>query len=94
MRITGIVWLEQIVEKLWHKHQVQQDEVEEVLANSPHFRFVEKGLRKGEDVYAALGQNDGGRFLIVYFIGNNDGQALILSARDMSQPERRRYESR
>ncbi|WP_373872739.1 hypothetical protein [Microseira wollei] len=54
-------------------------------------RFVEKGTRKNENVYAALGQTDSGRYLIVYFIYKPDKNALILSARDMDNAERKRY---
>ena len=57
-----IIWLEDIVEKLEKKHSVRQNEVIEVLENKPKFRFVEKGHRKGENVYAALGQTYEGRF--------------------------------
>ena len=56
MKIREIIWLEDIVEKLEKKHSVRQNEVIEVLENKPKFRFVEKGHRKGENVYAALGQ--------------------------------------
>jgi len=42
MRIAGIIWLEEIVEKLAQKHAVKRDEVRQVLANSPRFRFLEK----------------------------------------------------
>ena len=52
MKITGLIWLEEIVEKLARKHRVQQDEVRELLANSPQFRFIEKGHRRGENVLA------------------------------------------
>ncbi len=50
MRIEGIVWLREVVEKLWTKHHVEREEVEEVLCGKPKFRFVQKGNRKGEDV--------------------------------------------
>jgi len=56
LKIREIIWLEDIVEKLEKKHSVRQNEVIEVLENKPKFRFVEKGHRKGENVYAALGQ--------------------------------------
>ena len=56
MKIREIIWLEDIVEKLEKKHSVRQNEVIEILENKPKFRFVEKGHRKGENVYAALGQ--------------------------------------
>jgi len=48
--------LRDVVDKLGFKHHVEIDEVEEVLCNKPKFRFVEKGKRKGENVYLALGQ--------------------------------------
>ena len=92
MKITGLIWLEDIVEKLEQKHHVQQYEVREVFANLPKFRFVEKGYRIGENVYAALGQTGAGRYLIVFFIYRKDKRALILTARNMTQAERGRYE--
>jgi uncharacterized DUF497 family protein len=55
--------------------------------NSSHFRFVEKGDRRGENVYSALGQTSAGRYLIVFFVRKRAGQALPISARDMT-PQR------
>lgn len=51
MRIEGIIWLDQIVDKIASKHSVETYEVEEVFTGKPRFRFVEKGERKDEDVY-------------------------------------------
>ncbi len=94
MLIEGLVWLDEIIEKLIWKHHVQQSEVREILSNKPYFRFVEKGHRREEDVYAALGQTIGGRYLIVFFVYKKDKHILILSARDMTPAERRRYEQK
>lgn len=91
MEIFDLIFLDTIVEKLDRKHNVQEQEVKEVFNNSPIIRFAEKGNRKNENVYAALGQTDSGRYLIVYFIYKQDKNALILSARDMDNAERRRY---
>ena len=44
MKITELIWFDDIIEKLGSKHNVKQDEVEEVLASHPQFRFVEKGI--------------------------------------------------
>jgi hypothetical protein len=55
MFIDDFVWLTEIAEKLAIKHRVSQDEVEEVFFNSPKYRFVESGLRSGEDAYSAGG---------------------------------------
>ena len=92
MYIDDFIWLPDIVEKIAAKHGLTQDEAEEVFFNRPHFRFVESGFRSGEDVYAALGQTDAGRYVIVFFILKPGHLALIVSARDMDSKERRRYE--
>ncbi|MEA2061328.1 MAG: BrnT family toxin [Thermodesulfobacteriota bacterium] len=57
----------------------------------PQFRFVEKGNKKNENVYSALGQTDSGRYVVVIFIHKHKNFALILSARDMDKKERKRY---
>ena len=92
MRIEGIIWFDEIIEKLEWKHNVQPREVTEVLANTHEFRFVEKGYRAGENVYAAMGQTYAGRYLIIFFIYKKDKRAFILSARNMTDSERRKYE--
>ena len=94
MYIDDFIWLPDIIEKLAVKHRVLQDEVEEVFFNRPQFRFIELGYSTGEDVYAAFGQTDAGRYLVVYFIYKPNHMALIVSARDMDSRERRRYERR
>ncbi len=56
MKIIGLIWYENIIEKLEQKHNVQQHEVRGILANNPKFRYVENGLQPDENVYAALGR--------------------------------------
>jgi uncharacterized DUF497 family protein len=90
MRIEEVVWLNAIGDKLAVRHHVAMHE-EEVLTNDPKFRFVERGDRQDEDVYMALGQTDAGRYLTVLFIYKTTAEALILSARDMADKERRQY---
>jgi uncharacterized DUF497 family protein len=94
LKINGIIWYEKIIEKLERKHNVQQDEVREVFTSSPMFRYVEKGLQPNENVYAGLGQTNGGRYIIVFFIYKLNKHALIMSARDMTQSERKKYEQK
>lgn len=92
MYLDDFIWLPDIIEKLAIKHHVTQDEVEQVFFNEPRYRFIESGHRTGENIYSASGQSDAGRYMIVFFIHKLDNTALILSARDMDQRERRRYE--
>lgn len=91
MQIEGIIWLNDIIDKLSTKHHVEAYEVEEVFDRRPQFLFVEKGDREGEDVYLALGRTEAGRYLSVLFIHKQSNEALILSARDMARKERRYY---
>jgi len=94
LKISILIWLEEIVEKITSKHHVSQKEVREIFHSAAHFRSVEKGHRAGENVYSALGRTESGRLLSVFFIYKKGNQALILSARDMTDGERKRYEKK
>ena len=88
------IWLEHIVDKIERKHSVRTYEVDEVFASRPRINFIERGNRAGEDMYAAYGRTETGRYLVVFYIARTDSRLLIVSARDMSGAERRRYERR
>ena len=92
MLIERFIWLPSVVEKLQSKHNVVPEEAEEVFYGDPLIKFHEKGRVQGEHMYTALGQTDGDRYLIVFFILKQQRQALIVSARDMTGSERKRYE--
>ncbi|MDQ1354934.1 MAG: hypothetical protein QG657_5243 [Acidobacteriota bacterium] len=92
MKINGITWLEKIVEKLLIKHHITPDEVEQVFANNPQYRRLEKGIIEGEHLYSAYGCTDTGRYVTVIFILKIKKNALIISARDMDKKERKQYE--
>lgn len=92
MRLYDVIWKLRFIEKISGKHNVTTDEVEEILFGLSHFRRAQKGHVKGEDLYAAYGQTAGGRYLIVLFIRKEQTAALPISARDMSDSERKYYE--
>ncbi len=92
MQIKDIIWLPDIIDKLDWKHHIVPEEVEQVFESHPLYRRIERGKVHGEDLYAALGQTDLGRYLIVFFIHKISGEALVISARDMEQKDRRQYE--
>jgi uncharacterized DUF497 family protein len=89
MDIVRIDILDQ--DKLESKHNVHTYEVFEVMRSTPRIRFSKRGHRKGEDVYAAFGQTEAGRYLAVVFVYKSSRTALVLSARDMDDKERRQY---
>ncbi len=67
MKVTGVIWLRDVVDKISWKHHVTTDEVEEVLGRRPLYRFIETGDVEGEDLYAALGRTEAGHYLSVFF---------------------------
>lgn len=91
MIIKELIWFESVVEKLQSKHSVSQNEVREVFENNPRFFFSEEGNFQGEDVYTAMGRTDAGRYLIIFFIYKKNKDAIILSARQMTSKEKKRY---
>ncbi|MEM8780390.1 MAG: BrnT family toxin [Cyanobacteria bacterium P01_G01_bin.49] len=92
MQLYEVIWKDQFVEKLAVKHGVTTNEVEQVLFSRSHIRKAQKGRIKGEDLYVAYGQTNAGRYLIVFFVRKTQTSALPISARDMTQSERRYYE--
>jgi uncharacterized protein len=91
MRITEILWVDAIEEKLWVKHHLSIEEVEYVLKGHHRARLIERGLVEGENVYAILGRTAAGRYVIVYYILKHGGRVLPISARDMDNKERKLY---
>ena len=91
MNIEGLILLPAVAEKLWVKHRVEAEEVAQVFQEAPAYRFVEKGQREAEDLYTALGRTEAGRYLIVFFIRKLSNEALIVTAREMTENEKRWY---
>jgi uncharacterized DUF497 family protein len=91
VRVREIIWLAEVEDKIIRKHHVWPDEAEDVLLGRSHIRFMERGHRPGEDLYAAFGQTQSGRYLAVFFILKQSGYALIITAREMTRKERRTY---
>jgi hypothetical protein len=91
MKIAGIIWYDDVIEKIEIKHHVDISEAEEIFFKKPKFKKMKRGKFHGEDVYRALGQTQAGRYLTVFFIYKLTHEALILSARDMDDKERKSY---
>lgn len=91
MKVTGIIWLREVVDKLARKHNLTTEEVEEAMRSVRRFRFIEMGDVEGEDLYAAMGRTAAGRYLIIYFVHKRTGEALIISGRNMTKKEKRFY---
>lgn len=85
VEIERLIWDQKTLEKLVTKHQVTRQEVEEVFRDDPY-------IRRWSSVYHAYGRTQAGRYLFVVFIYLKPGQARIITARDMTNRERRLYQ--
>ena len=61
------------------------------MARDPRIRKLEGGRVKDEDLLIAFGRTDAGRYLGVLFVRKKDKRALVISARDMTKKERKKY---
>lgn len=94
MKVTECLWLDQFVDKIIRKHGVYPEEVEEMFSKGPLIRRLEGGHVKDEDLFVAFGTTNAGRYLSVLFVQKKDKRALIISARDMTKTERKKYGKR
>ena len=88
MRFAEVTYSQVVADKLWNKHRVDISEVDEVLEGKPYVR------RGPQRLYYVLGQTQAGRYLFVVLREVGEGQARLLTARDMDDAERRIYRRR
>ena len=94
MRIKDLLLGSYVIDKLAWKHNISELELRQVFNNEPKTRRIEKEKIRGEDLYVALGRTDAGRYLAVFFIMKVGKEALIVTARDMTDKERKRDEKK
>jgi uncharacterized DUF497 family protein len=70
------------------QHSVGPDEAEAVLDNYPMV------LRTADDKYLAYGQTDEGRFLLVVFIRKPGPLVRVITARELTDGEKKQYRKR
>jgi len=71
------------------KHKVAWDEVLHVFNNDP---VIMTG--RGKNIYTALDRTDGGRFLLVPYRVDSEGNGFIFTARPMDAAEKRLYKKK
>lgn len=86
MRVAELRCDEDTKLHIWSRHRVSYEEVEEAAFLRPLvFRGREKGL------YGIHGRTETGRYIVLFVRKLGKGVARLITARDMSQTERRRY---
>lgn len=84
-----ILWTEDSEDHIWTRHRVLADEVEQVVNTRP--RWVRRGKEDTEQLY---GVTDAGRYLLVVLSEAQDGRDFVVTARDMTDDERRTFRRR
>lgn len=88
MRIYELLWPPERIEHI-AKHNVTPDEVREICQGKP---FVQRAKAQGKNpVYYVLGQTNAGRYLFCVIIQFPDGRGYPITARPMTDKEKRRY---
>ena len=82
-----LVWRSSNIEHIG-RHNVSPDEVEQAVF-TPAYR-VRKG--RGEDIYYAFGQTQGGRYLFIVLRDLRGGVGEVVTARNMSYKEKTWYQ--
>ena len=88
MRVEELVISEAIAEKLAVKHGVTLEEVEEACLYRPAHEQVWRREKGG--TMRLFAQTFGGRYLFVVLSDQGDGLWRVVTARDMTDSERRR----
>ena len=86
MRIIRLDCSEGAEVHIWTRHQVSFREVEEAAYGSG---LIIRGREVG--VYEVYGRTEAGRYLMIAIRDMGKGAARLITARDMTQTERRRY---
>ena len=82
-----MLWSQAVVDKIWVKHRVSPEEVDEaVFDDKPFWR------KCGADSYSLLGRAINGRYLfIVLKKKGKRGRYKVITAREMQSKEKRYY---
>ncbi len=91
LKCSGFDWDEGNTHKNWIKHQVTSSECEQIYFNHP--LVVQEDIKhsKSEIRYYSLGQTNLGRLLFIAFTIRKS-LIRVISARDMTRNERRKYQ--
>ena len=88
MRVEEIFISETVEDKLFSKHGVIRDEIEDLFWYSD-YNLIIRRTREGK--YTAFGRSLEGRYLTAVFAKKGRGAIRIVTARDMTKAERQRY---
>ena len=87
MKVASFDWDDKNVAHI-SRHGVSPNEAEQVLEQEPLVLKAEQGK------YLAYGQTDAGRYLLVVFVWRSQHTIRVISARSLTEGEKKRYRKR
>ena len=88
---VGFEWDDGNQDKNWRKHRVTDAECEQIFFNQPLIALEDVEYSRSEPRFYALGQTAARRLIFVVFTVR-DELFRVISARDMTRRETRRYQ--
>jgi len=85
LKKSNLVWTNKVVEKIIGKHNIDPEEVEEVF-DQDYLVY-----RARNNSYLALGQSFAGRYIAIFFKNLGEGNAKLITARDMVSKEKKLF---
>jgi hypothetical protein len=85
-----LLWDEETIEHIWERHHLRIEEVDEAF-HDPEALIHHTGKYGRQVVY---GKTGGGRYLIIIVEFKSRQSALLVTARQMTDSEKRRYKRR
>lgn len=90
---SRLLWRPDRIEHI-ARHELTPEQVDEAVFEDPDRKLL-RGPRSDRDrsrhIYYLYGRTRAGRYVLVVLLDLGEGQALPVTARDMSRTERRRY---
>ncbi len=82
-----LIWTQEVVDKVWQKHKVNPEEVDEAVIDDEAICHKASGRS-----YCVYGQSLSGRYIFVVLGGmRQKGQFKVITAREMQDKEKRYY---
>ncbi len=83
-----------ILNKIYLKHHIQWNEVEEIFENKPGIFKISAKDQYGKIRYKALGKTYEGRYLIVIFVRDKEKNIKVITSRKMTDSEKKQFKGR
>lgn len=80
-----LIWTEDRIEHIISKHNIRPEEIMQTLYDDYYLQ------RTRDNSYQLIGKTSGGRYLFVVLAPKGNGKYKVITSRDATQNEKRKY---